>query len=120
MANREMGEIEVTLRGDEHVFCFDLNGIISMCDRFGLESMDQLGQIGSEIQKVTNLPFFVATALRGGSVQDCTEKEAGRLVTLVGLKTAVEAIGEAFAVAVRNLESASEEAAEADPPIAGP
>lgn len=115
MANKELGEISVTLRGEEHVLCFDLNGVLDLCDHFEVETMDQLDVMGGQLTKPQHVRFVVAVGLRGGSVPDCTEEQAGRLVTLGGLKDAIEAVGEAFRSATKNLSSAAEEVAEADP-----
>lgn len=117
MANREMGEIAVTLRGEDHVFCFDLNGVLALCEHFGVESMDELGGIGKEMVKPQHLRFVVAVALRGGSAPDCTEERAGRLVPLSCLKETIEAITAAFDAANKSLESAATEAVDQDPPV---
>lgn len=119
MANREMGEIPVMLRGEEHVFCFDLNGVLALCEHFGVEGMDELDVMGTELTKPKHLRFVVAVALRGGSLPVCTEEQAGRLVPLGCLKVAIEGISSAFTAATKSLDAASTEVEEADPTDAG-
>jgi len=118
MTNSEMGEIPVNLRGETHVMCFDLNGVLALCEHFEVESMGELGVMAEELSKPQHLRFVVATALRGGSISDCTEEQAGRLVSMGNLKEVVDAVTKAFSAATKSLESATKEAEDADPPVA--
>jgi hypothetical protein len=115
MANKELGEIEVTLRGKSYVLCFDLNAMESICDRFGVDSLGDFGDIGEKLSRpsASDLKFMLAIGLQGGG-QDISEKEVGHLVTLRETTKAVEAMGEALAAATRSLDSAVETAHKGD------
>jgi hypothetical protein len=113
MANREMGEIEVTLKGKAYVLCFDLNALEAICARFEIDTLDQLGSVDTKLMGTpANLKFILACGLRGGGMDNVTSDQAGRLVTLAEMPKAIAAIGEAFSAATKSLEDAEQTAAD--------
>ncbi len=118
MANKELGEVEVTLRGERHVLCFDMNALEGLCSHLGLETLDELQDIDAKtLTAPRHLKAIFTFALRGGSMPDATPEQVGRLLVMAEIPRFTAALGEAFSAATKALNP-REVIDEEDPTIA--
>ena len=100
MANKQRGEVALEHDGIVHVLRFSINEICDLEDEMDL-SINEIIEVLQD-EKRTRVKFLrtlFRRALAGGSGADVSAKEAGDLLSEVGIQTAMEKIGEAFQAA---------------------
>ncbi|WP_292229498.1 hypothetical protein [Brevundimonas sp.] len=96
MANPMKGEIAFDAGGDTYTMAFTINALVTLEDKLQVTT-SQIGELLGEKLSMANLrTLFWAGLLEH---HDCSEIEAGRLISDLGIQQAAELMGRALSKA---------------------
>lgn len=96
MANPMKGEVAFTAGDDTYTLVYSINALVTLEDKLQIAT-SQIGELLGERMSMTSL----RTLFWAGLIDrhDCSEQEAGNLISEVGIAKSAELIGEALSKA---------------------
>ncbi|WP_374390194.1 GTA-gp10 family protein [Brevundimonas sp.] len=91
MANPMKGEVSFEAGGDRYVLAYTINALVTLESKLGVTTT-QLGELLGANLSMGNLRTLFWAGLLAN--HDCTEEEAGNLISDIGITRAGELIGE--------------------------
>lgn len=117
--NMVRGEYPITICGEEHILRFDFEAMQSICDHFGVKTV-QAALEGFEDWGPKDIATLIAAGLRGGG-KEITTKEVTKLLLFSELPQYSKAITDALnAGNTSEAEVAPQDSEDAAVPLASP